>query len=57
MIKNKKKIMKKPFEGCVQIGKNKYVGNGFFDDSDEDDKRFRQIVRRIKRKKIKNAKS
>ncbi len=50
-MKNKKEIMKKPFEGCVQIGKNKYTGEGFFDDSEEDDKRFRQIIRRIKRER------
>ncbi len=51
--KNKKKVMKKPFEGCVQIGKNKYTDEGFFDDTEEDDKKFRQIIKKLKKEKNK----
>lgn len=51
MKNNKKKIMKKPFEGCIKIGKNKYTGEGFFDDSEEDNRKFRQIIKKLKKKK------
>lgn len=49
--KNKKKVMKKPFEGCVKIGKNKYTGEGFFNDDEEDDRKFRHIIKKLKKRK------
>lgn len=52
-VPTKEKIRKKPFEGCVEVGKNKYISEGFFDDSEEDDERFRRIVRKIKKRRKK----
>lgn len=51
--KNIKKVMKRPFEGCVEIGKNKYTGEGFFDDSQQDDRKFRRIIKKLKKEKNK----
>lgn len=50
-VPTKEKIKKKPFEGCVEIGKGKYVSEGFFDDDEETDKQFRLAVNRIKKKR------
>ncbi|MBD3203915.1 hypothetical protein GF327_06455 [Candidatus Woesearchaeota archaeon] len=47
----KKKYRKKPYEGCIRYGKNKYGDGNFFDLSDEEDEIFHNIIQKVKEEK------
>jgi len=46
MVK-KNNVQKKPFEGCFRVGKNKFTDESFHDISDEDDKKFSRLLKKL----------
>ncbi len=53
VVINGKKYFEKPFEGCFQVeinGKYYYTDQGFFDLSDEEEKRIDKIHKKVDKK-------